>query len=323
VERFNNSEFKDRVLYQIASCLYNSGKYQQALDAYKDIIKNTTDKELERFSRYELGWCYYRLDNKDAAIKVFDDYLARYPESDITADVIFWFAQYYYQRAEYGRAKNALNRIIEGFPKSGIVDDASYLLGWTLYQEGDLNGSLAQFKKIIEQYPSSDSAYNAAIALGDVLTESGKFQDAITLLQDLLNKYKDEQFKRIVNKKIALIYEKKGLYGKAVEYFNKVITAEDSDFNAEIQFKIAECMEEEAKFDIAISEYLKVGYLYPKSRYWATRARLRTAQIFEAQERWNDAKKIYEEIAQEDIQESKYARERLNWIIKHEEELDK
>ena len=78
---------------------------------------------------------------------------------------------------------------------------------------------------------------------------------------------------------------------------------------------------EAINFDNAVSEYLKVGYLYPKSRYWAMRARLRTAQIFEAQERWLDARKVYEEIALEDVQEAKHARERLRWMDKHKEEL--
>jgi len=71
-----------------------------------------------------------------------------------------------------------------------------------------------------------------------------------------------------------------------------------------------------------MTEYLKVGYLYPKSRYWTTRARLRTAQILELLERWADARKIYEEISQEDIQESKHARERLRWMDKHREDLE-
>ena len=52
------------------------------------------------------------------------------------------------------------------------------------------------------------------------------------------------------------------------------------------------------------------------------RSRLRTAQIFEAQERWADAKKIYEEIALDNAQESKYAQERLEWMDKHKEELE-
>jgi len=61
--------------------------------------------------------------------------------------------------------------------------------------------------------------------------------------------------------------------------------------------------------------------LFPHSRYWATRAQLRCAQIFETQDRWMDAKKIYEKLANEDIEEAKHARERLRWIDKHKEDL--
>jgi TolA-binding protein len=255
------------------------------------------------------------------AMKVFDDYLLRYPDSDITADVIFWFAQYYYNEGQYGMAKSALKRVIDGFPKSALVDDADYLLGWTLFREGNLDEASRQFEKIMDDYPNSDSAYNAAIALGDILIEANRFEEAVKLLEGLLEKYQDEQFRRMINKKIGIIYQSKAYYEKAITYFTKAITADDNDFNAELQFKVAECLEENTKFNDAITEYLKVEYLYPKAGYWSTRANLRAAQIYEAQEKWQDAKKIYEKIADKDIQESKYAQERLNWMEKHREDL--
>jgi len=280
-----------------------------------------SDAELERFSRYELGWCYYRMGKETVATKIFDDYLTRYPDSDITADIIFWFAQSYYGKGLYGRAKISLNRVIVGFPKSALIDDANYLLGWILYREGKLEPAIEQLESVITRYPNSDSAYNAAIALGDILTESGKYEEAVESLEHLLAHYQDQQFQKIINKKIGLIYQSKGFYSKSVSYYRKALTADDNDFNAELQFRIAECMEDESRFDNAISEYLKVGYLHPNSRYWAMRARLRTAQILEAQERWLEARKMYEEIALEDAQEAKHARERLRWMDKHKDEL--
>jgi len=254
-------------------------------------------------------------------MKIFDDYLTRYPDSDITADIIFWFAQNYYDKGLYGRAKISLNRVIVGFPRSVLVDDANYLLGWTLYREGKLEESLEQLQGVITRYPNSDSAHNAAIALGDILTESGKYEEAIEVLKRLLVDYQDPQFQKIINRKIGLIYQSKGFYSKSVSYYRKALASDDNDFNAELQFRVAECMEDESRFDSAVTEYLKVGYLYPNSRYWTMRARLRTAQIFESQERWNDARKMYEEISVEDAQEAKHARERLRWMDKHKDEL--
>ena len=196
------------------------------------------------------------------------------------------------------------------------------MLGWISYREGKTQESIDQFKYVIEHYSNSDSAYNAAIALGDVLTDSGNYENAVNTLKSLLDKYIDEQFSRIINKKIALIYQKKGLCDQAIAYFKKALSSDSNDFNAELQFRIAECLEDEGRFDNAVSEYLKVGYLYPMSSYWSMRSRLRTAQIFEAQERWADAKKIYTEIALDNAQESKYAQERLEWMDKHKEELE-
>ncbi|UCH12849.1 MAG: tetratricopeptide repeat protein, partial [Candidatus Omnitrophota bacterium] len=179
----------------------------------------------------------------------------------------------------------------------------------------------AQFKKVIEEYPGSDSVENSASALGDILTEKGEYKQAVKILEDILQKSDDDDFKKTIYKKIADIYQELGHYDKALGYFGRALGNTNNDFNAQVQFQIAECYESRGKYNNSIAEYLKVGYLFPKSKYWSTRAHLRCAQIFEAQDRWLDAKKIYEKLTSEDIEEAKYARERLKWIEKHKEEL--
>jgi TolA-binding protein len=321
IENFKDSQAGGRARYKIGIHFYNTKDYLKAVEIFTDIINTTKDKEMERLSRYELGWCYYQMGEEALAIRTFDDYLMRYPESDITADVIYWFAQYYYGKGSYGRVKISLNRISEGFPDSGLEDRIDYLLAWTFYREGRIREAAEQFERVLEKHPDTDSAEKAIIALGDIIVEAGRYSDAIDLLNNLSGKIKDERLEKVINKKIGLIYQSEGFYNIAVTYYRKAITADNNDFNAELQFKIAECLEDESRFEEAISEYHRVGYVYPKSGYWSTRARLRIAQIFENQHRWNEARKIYEDIALEGAEEAKYAKERIAWMEKYKDEL--
>ena len=41
---------------------------------------------------------------------------------------------------------------------------------------------------------------------------------------------------------------------------------------------------------------------------------MRAATLFENRGRWKDARKIYEELSGANLEEAKYARERLEWI---------
>ena len=72
--------------------------------------------------------------------------------------------------------------------------------------------------------------------------------------------------------------------------------------------------EESGDAEQAVAEFLKVKYLYPEITRWSGRAGLRAATLFEGKGRWNDARKIYEELSGTNLEEAKYARERLEWM---------
>ena len=320
-DKLKESDLAYMARYQIGIYLYNKGDYPRAVEIFENIINMAKDEDMQRLARYELGWCYYRMDKEDLAVRTFDDYIIRYPESDITADVIYWFAQYYYSKGSYGRVKISLERISEGFPGSGLEGEVNYLLGWTLHREGKTQEALKLFEYVITTYPDTDAAENSVISFGDVFVELGRYNDGIRVLNGVLRITESERLQRAANKKIGLMYQAESFYNIAITYYRKAITNESNDFNAELQFKIAQCLEDEARFEDAISEYLKVSYLYPNSRYWVIKARLRVAYILEFQTKWAEARKIYEEIALEDVEEAKHAQERLLWMDKHKDEL--
>ena len=72
----------------------------------------------------------------------------------------------------------------------------------------------------------------------------------------------------------------------------------------------------------SIPEYLKVVYLYPEAFELGVRSRLRCAQIFERYNQIEEAVKIYKELADQDIEEAKYAKEKLIELKKEEKRYD-
>ncbi len=78
------------------------------------------------------------------------------------------------------------------------------------------------------------------------------------------------------------------------------------------------CLEEKGDLKDAVVKYLKVVYLYPSGRYWGIKAQFRCAQLFEKENEIEKAKKIYERLADEPVEEGEYARDRLVWLNGHE-----
>ncbi|MEE8317706.1 MAG: tetratricopeptide repeat protein, partial [Candidatus Omnitrophota bacterium] len=110
------------------------------------------------------------------------------------------------------------------------------------------------------------------------------------------------------------VLRKEGRIKEAIEYYRKAIDNRRGDFNAGIQHTIGQLYEELEDFDNAVTEYFKVGYIYPDSTRIVVDSQLASARLFEKQKKWQDAERLYKKMSMMDIKESAYAKERLNWI---------
>jgi tetratricopeptide (TPR) repeat protein len=120
----------------------------------------------------------------------------------------------------------------------------------------------------------------------------------------------------ILYPKLAEVYKKEGDYGKARQAYRMALLNAPLSQMASLEFKLAQVLEEEGKIDEALGEYLKVIYLYPQDESLVVKALLRAAQIYENQKKFKQAKNIYLKLADMDVEEAKYARERLEHIEK-------
>ena len=114
--------------------------------------------------------------------------------------------------------------------------------------------------------------------------------------------------------KMAVAYRKAKLYKEAIAALEKALKEEGPEANPEIQFDVAEVLEELESIQDAMEAYLKVSYLYPDDKTWVVKALLRVARIYENKENWTELKKILVKISTYDVPEAKYAQEKLTWL---------
>ena len=118
----------------------------------------------------------------------------------------------------------------------------------------------------------------------------------------------------MASKYFADILRKEGKLKNAIEYYKSALDSKRGDFNANIQYIIAKLYEELGDSENAVSEYMKVAYIYPDSAQIVIASQLACARLFEKQKDWDSAAKLYKKISLIDAKESVYARERLSWI---------
>lgn len=262
----------------LANCFYNASEYDKALPVFKELAKSAGDEEVRQMARYQVAWCFYNTGKEAPALTEFAAYIKDYPRAENAPDVVFWFAEYYDSKKDYEKAREYYSIIARDYQSSGMSEEALYQLAGILYEEGKSEEAINKFGELASRNPDSDYARRA-------------YRKMAKIKKDL----KD--------------------YDSAALYLGKALTGENNELNAQIQYEIAECAEGKGDLSKATEDYLKVTYLYSGAgAFWPVRATLACAKIFERMEKFEEARRLYEKLADMDVEESAFAKQRLEWI---------
>jgi len=312
---FKDSNLKPESMYLLGTNLYNLGDFKLAIEVFKDIIRvYNQNTELVQKAEYEIADCYYQMGNEKEAMERFKILRSKYPDSKLTPEIMWWLAEYYYRHNELSLARRYFSSLIQDFPKNNLIPDAYYALGSTYAEENKNEEAIDNFKKVIE-LGKSDLAGTAKIAIADIYTKQDKIDLALGIYKDVVSEYPN--LASLIYPKIADLYRKINNYNEAVNFYRKSLNIVPAREMADIQFKIAEALQAQGSYSDAIEEYLKVTYLYSENNDLAVKALLRVAAIYEDKENFKEAVNIYKRINSMDVQEAKYAKERIDWIKTH------
>ncbi len=115
------SEDEQQALYNEAFEVLKSGKYEQAVEAFQQVI--------------------------DAN-----------PKGSWAASALFWQGETYYVQQDYAAAGKAYGEVIERFPDSNRIPDAKLKLGYVAQERGDKEAARRVFNELVTDYPDSQAA---------------------------------------------------------------------------------------------------------------------------------------------------------------------
>ncbi|MBU0549829.1 MAG: tetratricopeptide repeat protein [Candidatus Omnitrophica bacterium] len=305
------SEFAAEGLYLLATSLYNQGKFSQAMDIFKQVIRDTSDVKIIQKAEYEIADCLYQLGNEKEAMRSFSLLRAKYPDSALSPEVTWWLGGYYFRKGDLKFSRRYFTSLINDFSKSGLLADGYYALGIIDQEEGELDSAIDNLTRAI-QTGSSDIKAQSRIAIADILVEQGKFEDAERIYQEAIRD--SPALASLIYPKMSRIFEKQGDFAQAIGFYKKALSTASMKEAPGLQFKIAGILEKTGQYHQAVEEYLKIPYLYPSDSQLTIKAYLSGAQIYENQEDFLKARDIYSKVASMNVEEAKYAKEKIAWI---------
>ncbi|MFA4989494.1 MAG: tetratricopeptide repeat protein [Candidatus Omnitrophota bacterium] len=280
---FRESGLRPKALYLLGNCFYNLGDYTAARRSFKEVIRAAEqDTELIQKAEYGIADCFYQSGEEKEALKRFKALRSKYPDAIFTPEIIWWLGSYYYQHSEPVLAARYFLSLVQDFPNSDLLADAYYALGLIFIDGGQPREALRDLKKAWD-LNKPDIKFKAAVAMAGVFFKTGN-------------------------------------YASALDYYHKGLEVAAGQELAGIRLKIAEVLEAQGRLEEAVKEYSETVRLSgQENNPIAANALLRLGQIYEDRGDTHAALDSYDKIVKMNIQESKYAEERLNRIRKSRE----
>ena len=339
-ENSKDESLKVSALTEIAGVFLESGENKKAIGIYEDILRDYPDSPAIEAITFYLGTAYYEQGDFLNSYMRLRSFVTRYPQSPYKARALnlqglglkslarFQDAYEIFKqaakdaqdaklsaRAEFemadclyslGRIEEALSRLEYLRSKYSSSEVSSAVL-WRLaehyFRENKLDLSRRYLLDIIQSARQDSARDDAYYLLGRAFEKDGRYEEALEALKKI------ERDKQKVYSKIADIYKSSGNFPDAASYYRKVLQEGGLEGKAEARFKLAECLEEAGQLDEAVLEYRAINSDADKDIL--VKGLLRAAKIYEDKEDIQKAVEIYDKIVSLEVEESKFAQERL------------
>jgi TolA-binding protein len=327
-ERSPGSPLAAEAQYAVARTYDHERNWPAAIGQYSQWITNYSHHPLLPEVEFALGWAYDQAGMETNALTVFSNYVVRFPTNDQAAWAQNWVGDYHFDRQDYPAAEKDYEVVFEKFGNAGELPwRARLMAGKSALAHLAVEDARKYFLDIVNSTNAPAAVTNqGTFALGDVYFQlfqantnnPTNLNNAISALSRLTNGAPTnaialEALGRLGNyyeywgdingdiNKSELSYAEAAKMYEAVTDFPAALAGPAVRSQAEVGLGvIAEKVHLPEK---ALEHYFNVLFEADPARvdpYWVERAGESAARLCEAEQKWDQAIRIYRRVLQTD-----------------------
>lgn len=108
----------EQLLYDNIHAIYREGKYNEALEGFRDFLKKYPESDLADNAQFWIGECYMTLKQFEKAILSYQEVIKKYPKGNKVANAMIRQALAFYEIKDKTSARLLLKKVIKQYPKS-------------------------------------------------------------------------------------------------------------------------------------------------------------------------------------------------------------
>ncbi len=155
--------------FNVGTILLKFRKYNEAIKYFQDIIKNYPKSLILEKAYYKLGDCYAALKKYKKAIKYYQYAEKNWPQLlNNMPETLYNIGDTYFHLKKYGKAREYFLKIRSLFPKTNYVNIALLKVGETYLKENKIDNALYVFNRVIQISKDKNNQIIARIRMAEI-----------------------------------------------------------------------------------------------------------------------------------------------------------
>lgn len=281
LEKYPDTEYRDKVIYRLAMCHLDEGNQQRAKDYFQKLV-------------YEC------------------------PQSPKISESHFRLGEFYFAQREFSKAIDHYKELLDNWDDP-FFNMALYKLGWAYYNISDYANSVSTYIYLISDIKLLDEldtellgktkadVKNEAIEyIAHSLTEYG----GPSLAKSILKSKIIQEYAILILEKMGEIYKNRNYYDEAIHTYNVILELYPFyPYAPNIQKQIIECYEKDMKEEQVFEEQEEFVEKYGPESKWIAQypdGKIRNEALTQVQEKLFSLGTYYQSKAQEKNREREY-----------------
>jgi len=270
--------------FQLGLCYLREERYGEAKDAFRRCIQ-TARSDLAPEAAYQLGWAYFRGGEFDQAADHFMEVSSR--GGVRAADARYRSGDALYNAGRFGDAIGVYQQVIDLAPGSELAATAQNSIGWCYERMNRPAEAIGAFQVVVDRYPRSGVWDDSAYKIAEYYHTAGDRALSIPILE-VLRTARNSPFWESSLLMIGEDLWKSGRKQEGRAALEELLRRDQSPLRADALLLIADASWEDREWEPARSRYAQYAEEFAGNDL-ASRALLRVAEAYAAQERWDQA----------------------------------
>ncbi|MGC6467108.1 MAG: tetratricopeptide repeat protein [Akkermansiaceae bacterium] len=164
---YPNPKYAPRISYLLGQFAQEMEAWDEAIAAYRSIVRNHPEHNLAPDSQYKLGQCHEEAGELDEALEAYVTLAGTYPKSPLIANVMLRINEHFYVKEEYEVAASVGAKFLERFPNHEWTPKMAFRIGQCYYKLEEFTKGGQSFDTFVKKFPEQELTAQALFWAGE------------------------------------------------------------------------------------------------------------------------------------------------------------